>query len=199
MYEIGTNFHIKPKDAMKMMYYFGKPVSRPAEPIAPTRRQSRDSPEMLTMPHSQSLTLGVARNSDVAVAASVLCSLALVAAILSPRPLLMSSVVILICATGWAAYILGFSKFRSQNLTVVIFPDGQIRLESDREDTTGGLLDGQQWSTRYFAVLRVKLADRIRYLPVLSRRQDPDDFRRLLMWLRQDFCRGASDKTAPGI
>jgi len=151
------------------------------------------------MTHSRALTLSVIRESDYAFVAGVLCGLAQVAAILSPRPFLMSVTVIFICATGWATYILGFSKFRSEDSTVTIFPDGQIRLESDGKDATGGLLDGQQWSTRFFAVLHVKTADGNRCLPVLSSRQQADDFRRLLMWLRQDFCRGASDNTAPGI
>ena len=151
------------------------------------------------MTQSRSLTLAVAHPSDHTIAAGVLCGLALVAAILSPRPFLSAILVIFICAAGWAAYILGFSKLRPENLTVVIFPDGQIRLESDHKDATGGLLHGQQWSTRFFAVLHVKTADGNRYLPVLSSRQQADDFRRLLMWLRQDFCRSASDKAAPGI
>lgn len=151
------------------------------------------------MMQSRALTLSVVRESDYVSAAGALCGLGLLAAILSPRPLLMSVTVIFICAMGWAAYILGFSKFRSEDLTVTVFPDGQIRLESDGKDATGGLLDGQQWSTRFFAVLHVKTADGNRYLPVLSRRQQADDFRRLLMWLRQDFCRGARDNKAPGI
>jgi len=151
------------------------------------------------MTHSRSLTLSVLRNSDITVATGVLCGLALFAAILGPRPLLMSIAIILICTTGWGAYILGFSKIRSEYSAVIIFPDGQIRLESGDKDATGGLLDGQQWSTRYFAVLRVKLAGETRYLPVLSRQQRSDEYRRLMMWLRQDVCRGASDKMAPGI
>jgi ABC-type uncharacterized transport system permease subunit len=152
-----------------------------------------------TMTQRRSLTLDVAQQSDHAIAAGVLCGLALLAAILAPRPLMMSIVVTLICAAGWAAYILGFSKFRSEKLTVVIFPDGQIRLESDHKDATGGLLNGQQWSTRFFAVLHVTTTAGNRYLPVLSRLQHADDYRRLSMWLRQDFCRGASDKTVPGF
>lgn len=151
------------------------------------------------MTHNRSLILDVVRRSDVAVAAGVLCGLALIAAILSPRPLLMSVVVIIICATGWSGLILRFSKVIDENLVLVIFLDGQIRLESDDRDATGGLLDGQQWSTRYLTVLRVRLAGGIRYLPVLSRRQQADDYRRLMMWLRQDSCRGASNRTASGI
>ncbi|MCW8926552.1 MAG: hypothetical protein OQJ84_09860 [Xanthomonadales bacterium] len=152
-----------------------------------------------TMPQSGSLTLKLARINDFATPVRVILGLALLAAILSPRPILTSCIVILVCIAGWTVFTLEFSKLNSGNSTVTIFSDGQIRLEFSDECAVAGLLDGQQWSTRYLAILRVKTADGIRYLPLLCSQQRAEDYRRLVMWLRQDICRGASQTRASGI
>lgn len=151
------------------------------------------------MPHNGSLTFKVAGKYDFAIPIRVLLGLALLAAVLSPRPVLTLCIMILVCAAGRGVYILRFSKVNAGNLTLVVFPDGQIRLESSNNEVTGGILEGQQWSTRYVAILRVKLAEGTRYLPILSGQQHADDYRRLLMWLRQEFCRGASDTRVSGV
>jgi hypothetical protein len=73
-------------------------------------------------------------------------------------------------------------------LILVIFPDGRVRLESDQQGKVEGFLEGQQWCTRWFAVLRVAYDDTIRTLLIRSAQQPGvDDFRRLNMWLRQDL------------
>jgi len=100
---------------------------------------------------------------------------------------------------GWGAYILKNSKVEVGCSILVIFPDGQIRLKLDLRDETGRILEDQQYATRYFAVLRVRIGNGIRYLPVLSGQQKADEFQRLLMWLRQNFCRGIGENVAPGI
>lgn len=150
-----------------------------------------------TMPHSGSLTLKIARKNDFATPVRVLFGLALLAAVLSPRPYLTFCMVILACIAGCAVDILRFTKVKPECSTVTILPEGQIRLESSNKDTSGGALVGQQWSTRYISVLRVELGDGTRYLPILSSQQHTNDYRRLLLWLRQDFCRGASNSRVP--
>ena len=145
------------------------------------------------------LKLRVANQSDFAIAACLCSLLILLAALLSPQPVLMSILVILVCVAGWGAYILYFSKVNSGKLTLVVFSDGQIRLESKRKDPVGGVLKGQQWCTYQFAILRVSVGDKARSLLVLSAQQrQKDDFRRLNMWLRQGVGNGAERKRASG-
>jgi hypothetical protein len=145
------------------------------------------------------LILKIACEIDFAVPAQFLTGLTVLAAALSPRPLLMTIVTVAVCTAGWGAYILRFSKVKAKNLALIIFPDGLIRLKSSMNTAVVGTLGAPQWSTRYFAVLRVKVAGRTRFFPVLAHQQQADNYRRLLMWLRQDFRRGASAKMAPGI
>lgn len=73
-------------------------------------------------------------------------------------------------------------------MTSVIFPDGRVRLESNLEEKVAGFLDGQQWCTRWFAVLRFSNGNTVRKMVIRpSQQQRADDFRRLNMWLRQDL------------
>ena len=93
--------------------------------------------------------------------------------------------VVLLCAGLWVHLILDLSKSNNMELTSVIFADGRVRLESDQEDTIEGFLDGQQWSSRWLAVLQFSDGETTRKLVVKSARQHgADDFRRLSMWLR---------------
>ena len=97
------------------------------------------------------LTLRVANESDFAVAVGVLGLLALLAALLSPRPVLVSIAVILLFGAGWVANILGIFKINRGKWTLLVFSDGQLRLESNGKDTVGGVFEGQQWCTHWFA------------------------------------------------
>ena len=115
--------------------------------------------------------------------------LIVLAALLSAHPLFLAAGAILLVGAGWVAKTLQFPKTKSEELTSVIFPDGRVRLESNQEDTIDAFLDGQQWCTRWLAVVRVTNGDKIRKLVIRSAKQPTaDDFRRLNMWLRQDFC-----------
>jgi hypothetical protein len=142
------------------------------------------------MPDSRPLTLRVANQGDFAIAFCVLGLLALFAALLSPWPVLMSIVMILLFGAGWGAYILGIFKINRKKWTLLVFPDGQLRLESNGKDSVGGVFEGQQWCTHSFAILRIRVGGTTRKLLILSTQQSDDDFRRLNMWLRQDFCSG---------
>ena len=142
------------------------------------------------MPHRSQLRLDVASPRDITAVIFSLCGLALVAAFLGPRPLIMSLVAFIVCAAGWGAYILQIPKVEGRVTSLVVFADGRIRLESGSNDASGGTLEGQQWSTRYFAFLRVVVGNRARHFLVLSFRQrHADDYRLLLMWLQQGICK----------
>jgi hypothetical protein len=88
----------------------------------------------------------------------------------------------------WTIRTLRFYNISDDELSVNIFPDGRVHLLSGGAVKEEGVLDQQQWCTHHAAVLRVLVQDEIRKLVVLSRQQEKtDDFRRLNMWLRQEF------------
>lgn len=121
------------------------------------------------------------------------------AALFSPHPVLLSLAAVSFVAAGWATRTLKCTKTNYVKLTSVIFPDGQIRLESNREGQVAGYLDGQQWCTRWFAVLRFSNGNTIRKMIIRSSQQrGTDDFRRLNVWLRQDLFSNARAKQVLG-
>jgi len=118
----------------------------------------------------------------------VLVSVLVVAsALLSPQPMAMSLFVILLLGAGWLLHILGFSKVTNINLTLVIFPDSSVKLESAGKIKIEGVISGQQWCNSRFAVLRYASGGKHHKLVLLSAQQNADDYRRLLVWLRQDL------------
>lgn len=138
---------------------------------------------------NQPIQLKVSTRRDFLLPVCVLYGLVVLAALLSPQPVLLTVIVVLFFAAGWRANTLGISKTNNTELTSIIFPDGRLRLESGRKVIFEGLLNGQQWCTRHFAVLRVADGGISRVLVVRSAQQQAkDDFRRLNMWLRQDLC-----------
>jgi hypothetical protein len=138
------------------------------------------------MHHNKPIKLTVANREQFVLPAFVLNLMLVVAALLSPYPVLMTIGAMLIGGAGWVKHTLEKSKTNRLQLTSVIFADGQVRLESGQEDKTAGFLNGQQWCTRWLAVLRVTKSDTTRHVVILSSQQRrADDFRRLNMWLRQ--------------
>jgi len=99
----------------------------------------------------------------------------------------MTAFVIALLGAGWTIFTSGLSKPSNMNLTAFIFTDSSIKLKSDQETKTEGVLGGHQWCNRQFAVLRYISAGKRHNLVILSEQQDVDDYRRLLVWLRQDF------------
>lgn len=144
------------------------------------------------MPRNQPVRLKVSDTKNFVFVYVLLNLLVIVAALLSPYPLLLTVIVILVSGAGWLANILQSSKTNNVELISVIFADGRVRLESNREDTIEGFLDGQQWCIQRLAVLRVASGETTRRLVIWSTQQKgANDFRRLHMWLRQ----GLSDNT----
>jgi hypothetical protein len=137
------------------------------------------------MSYNNPIRLTVANRRDFVIPVGLLMSLALLAALLSSQPALL---MVLIFVTGWSIFTFGFSNVNETKLILFIFADGRVGLESAHKDTIEGFLDGQQWCTHQVAVLRVADGDLLRRLVILSaQQQNADDFRRLNMWLRQDF------------
>jgi hypothetical protein len=149
------------------------------------------------MSYNNPIRLTVANRRDFVIPVGLLMLLAVLAALLSSQPALLT---VLIFATGWSIFTFGFSKVNKSKLILIIFADGRVGLESSDKDTIEGFLDGQQWCTHQVAVLRVADGDSLRRLVIRSaRQQNADDFRRLNMWLRQDFCTDTRDKKVSGI
>jgi len=140
------------------------------------------------MLHNKPIKLTVSNRKDFDLAVFMLFLLAIVAALLSPFPALLTIIASLIFGAERIARIFIFSKTNNVELISIIFPGGRVRLESDREETVEGFLDGQQWCTRWLAVLRVSNADSTRKLVIrAAQQQGLDDYRRLKMWLRNDL------------
>ena len=138
---------------------------------------------------NQPIRLKVSARKDFILVYCLLNGLLIGAALLSPYPLLLTGVVILLSGAAWLVFTLNFSKTNNVELISVIFADGQVRLESNREETFESFLDGQQWCTHRLAVLRISNGETTRRLIICSSQQKgADDFRRLNMWLRQGLC-----------
>lgn len=134
------------------------------------------------------IRLKVSSNDDWVLPVFLFNLLLIPAALLSPYPVFLTPGAILIAWVAWITHILKDSKTNNVELTSVIFPDGQVRLESGSEGKITGFLDGQQWCTRYFAVLRFSTGSVARKMIIRSSQQQGlDDFRRLNVWLRQDL------------
>jgi len=147
------------------------------------------------MLHKTPIRFRVSNSSDWILPVCWFNCLLIPAALLSPHPVLLSLGAILVVGAGWTTRTFKFTKTNSVELTSVIFPDGQIRLESNGEGQVAGYLDGQQWCTRWFAVLRFSNGNTIRKMIIRSsQQQGADDFRRLNMWLRQDLFSNARAK-----
>lgn len=141
---------------------------------------------------NQPIKLNVSDEKDFILVYCLLNCLLMGAALFSPQPVLLTSLVILLSGAGWLVFTLKFSKPNSMKLISVIFADGRLRLESNRGETFEGFLDGQQWCNHSLAVLRISNGETTRRLIICSRQQQgADGFRRLNMWLRQ----GLSDDT----
>ena len=140
------------------------------------------------MLRNQPIRLKISNSRDLLLPVRMLNFLLVLAALLSPHPVLLTLGAILFVGAGGVTRTLKSPKTNNVELTSVIFPDGKVRLESDLEEKVTGFLDGQQWCTRWFAVLRFSNGNTIRKMIIRpSQQQGADDFRRLNMWLRQDL------------
>jgi len=141
------------------------------------------------MLHNKPIKLTVSNRKDFDLAVFMLLLLAIVAGLLSPYPASLTLFASLLFGAERTAQILIFSKTNNVKLISIMFPGGRVGLESDREETIEGFLVGQQWCTRWLAVLRVSYGDSTRKLVIrAAQQQGMDDYRRMKMWLRNDLC-----------
>jgi hypothetical protein len=152
------------------------------------------------MPYKQPIVLKVMTDSDFAGPARLLLLLVLLSALLSPFPFLLIIAGLIVPLVMWKLNILGFSKVNDTELTLIIFPDGLLRLESTDGERLDGFLDSQQWATQSFAILRFEQETGNRLLVVFSRQQQKtEDFRRLTVMLRQSFYDRTESKLISGV
>ena len=145
------------------------------------------------MAHNNPLMFQVANRKDFAIPLVFLFMLAMLSAMLSTHIIQLSLLVFLIFGAGRFTYILNFCKVINAEIILKISPDGLLKLESTHHTGTEGYLDGQQWCTRYVTVLRYITGGKRQFLVLLSAQQNAEEYRRLNVWLRQDFCTDTSD------
>ncbi len=154
------------------------------------------------MLHDTPLILRVANKKNFVIPLRVLFLLVVLSAALSPQPVLLILLTLLFFGAEYLAHILGFYKVNIVELTLTLSPDGRVSLESGckEKDIVAGFLDGQQWCTHQFAVLRMVKGDTVHKLLILSsQQQTTHDFRRLNMWLRQDLFASTKNKKISAI
>jgi len=101
--------------------------------------------------------------------------------------MIMTAAVVLLLGAAWVLFIQINSKATYVNLTSVIFPDGSVKIKSDAYITFEGVLCGQQWCNSQFAVLKFAAAGKKYFFVLMAAQQSAADYRRLLVWLRQDL------------
>lgn len=146
------------------------------------------------MPHNRPLTLKLANRKDFSILIGLLFILAVVAALLSPWPVFLTLLVIILLGAGRFSHTLDFSKVNDVKSILTILPDGRVCLESDQGFKSNGFLTGQQWCIQHVAVLRYISEGKQRHLLVLSTQQNADEYRRLKVWLRQEVCTDTGEK-----
>jgi len=139
------------------------------------------------MQDNRPLSLRIAGKKDFAIPIRALFSLVLLSAVLSPQPVALTLLVLLLIGARRISHILCFSKVYDIELTLSICADGRVRLYTACENVVEGCLDGQQWCTQRLAVLKIATGGETRNLLVLPRQQATDEYRRLSMWLRQSI------------
>ena len=141
------------------------------------------------MSHEQSLTLRVSTRKEFSYLEGLLFVFCLLSALLGPQPLILMLLTVVFFGAGRLILILDFFKVPDDQLTLILFPDGQVRLNSGCEIVCEGFLDGRQWCTQLLAVLRFETGGTTQKLLILSTNQKTtDDFQRLTVWLRQNYC-----------
>lgn len=152
------------------------------------------------MSHEQALTLRVSTRKEFRRLEGLLFVFCLLSALLSPQPIALMLIIVLFFGAGRLIFILDFFKVPDDQLTLIIFPDGRVRLKSACGTICEGFLDSRQWCTQLLAVLGIKTGGTIQKLLILSaNQQTTDDFQRLTVWLRQDYCGDTCAKKVSAI
>ena len=150
------------------------------------------------MSHKQQIKLNILTRKHWLFAVRVLLLLAIISASVNSQFAFAMALLVIVVKLEWIADRLSFFKVSESKLTLIIFPDGEVRLESN-ENTIEVFLGRQQWFTNHVAVIQVIDGGKARNLFVLSTQQEnQQDFRRFNMWIRQDFYRDATGVQVSG-
>jgi hypothetical protein len=139
------------------------------------------------MPHNRAMTLRVAGRNECVLPALFVSVLILSSAIFSSQPMTMTIVMVLLLGAAWWLFTQKLSQTTYVDLTSIISPNGFVKIESDGYTKFEGVLRGQQWCNSQFAVLKFVAAGTNHRFVLLSAQQNAADYRRLLVWLRQDL------------
>lgn len=133
------------------------------------------------------LKLKIASRKDFMLPAIVVTAVVSMISLLSSQPLPMIMLTGVLLGPCWYHLVLSYSGNSALKLTSVIFRDGTLKLESDGQSVIKGVISGQQWISRWVSVLRYSTSGKHQSLFVFSAQQNADDYRRLMVWLRQDL------------
>jgi hypothetical protein len=117
----------------------------------------------------------------------ILFVLSIVSALLSPQPVLLTIFAVVLFGAGRYVPLLDTTKVNDIYTKLIIFPDARV-IVSNHMSKKAGILCGQQWCTHRLAFLRYTISGKKQSLILLSVQQNCGDFRRLKVWLRQDYC-----------
>jgi hypothetical protein len=139
------------------------------------------------MPTNQSLTLKTACKNDFVLPAIFLSVLVIVVALSSSQPLPMTLLVGVFLGATWYQLMSVESDIPALKLISIIFRDGtlKLKLKSDEQPVLEGIISGQQWVSPWVSVLRFISSGKHHSLLVFSAQQNADQYRRLVVWLKQ--------------
>jgi hypothetical protein len=140
------------------------------------------------MPLNTALKFKVANHRDFVPLGRVLLFLVLIAAALSPQPLILVPLLLVLFGSACLRYKPALSKATEEQLTLIIYPEGDVRLEFGHSSSIEGFLEGQQWRTRHITILRCVMAGKLKHHVLWSAHQHADDYRRLAVWIKYRFC-----------
>ena len=139
------------------------------------------------MPHNRPLKFRVAGRQEFLKPAILVSIMVLISALASPRPIAMTIAVGLLLGAGWVLFNFKYSETTDVQPTLVILPDGLIKMKSNGNLNIEGVFGGQQWCNSQFSVLRIVTANKQHCVVLFSAQQNATDYRRLMVWLRQDL------------
>ncbi len=137
--------------------------------------------------HNQPITLKVAKPGDFTGVYRAFAVLLILAAILSPHPVIM--LVPACCLLAFCPYIARKLAFTHQRRTsaLVLYPAGNISLIENGLSSSHGKLRNQHWLIQPLSVLAVVIGSKTHRLVLLANQQNKNDYRRLLVCMQHKF------------
>lgn len=142
------------------------------------------------------LILNIANRKDFTIPIVILFVLIIISAMLSPQPVLLTIFATVVIGAGRYVRVFYIRKVNDIYTKLIIFPDARVGLVSDHKPEKEGVLCGQQWCIHRLAFLRCTVSGKKQTLILRSVQQNKGDFRRLKVWLRQDYCSHVGKKSS---